>query len=585
MAAKAPKECNTILAEFFAENTIKKLNEKHQTIFNPSQFLKDIFDVVCQCFPANFDHENEVNIVTGVGKFSLLDFSPRICEMFSSTIILQASAEYLKDLDSSKKYHQCLIICKVLAEIFKNCSCEWIIGIDSIKAQDLKLLETSDLEEQNRNITQFHIFLLKFINLMSLDLTKLNDCPKLKLYPGILQLCFLVLKKLSENSTVEVFRNLWLSIQKKVLCEIVMICIQQVGDQCWALDDCKKMAMAVLESLIVMCGCRDVLGLLCGNGGKTLKERDCCFFPNGVLRSVLEKMKTFMSKNKLPDYPVAVHIIVWSIRNMKHPYLGEHISMILPPLLMLVDDYRVENRVTGIETLSHVIENMNATELCWYGRANMIYDALHHRIRTNQPEVMRVLQLCLLKIIKVIEPSPKRPIASPKMNKCDENFQIILTSMEFESKIVMRRAYCSNLALFIDHMGITIVRHLTRLLRVVFGYLEIGDGDTEDWRLLMLDILKSILLNAWPKVPNYMDDILRCLMKVVIDVSMSSVALTLKHSMFEKIENCLVLLLCLCGESVRNQLECMTSGIGLNEAEELITRALDRYNSNPHIEM
>lgn len=585
MAAKAPEECNKILAEFFDEYTLKKLHEKHQTTYNPSQFLKDIFDLICARLPANFDHESEVNIVTAEGMFSLVDFAMRLCEMFSSTVMLKTSAGYLKDLESAEEYDECLKICKILAKIFKSSSCEWIIGIDS-NAQELKILETSDLEEPSRIITQFLILLLKLINLMSLDLAQLSDCPKLKLYPGILQLCYFVLKKLSENSTVEVFRNLLLSIRKKVLCEIVIICIQQVGDQCWALDGCKKIAMDVMKSLIVMCSCGDVLGLLCGKGVKTLKEQDCYFFPNGVLHSILEKVKIFMSKNKLPDYPVAVHILVWSIRNVKHPYLSEHISMILPPLLTLVDDYRVGNRVTGIETLSHVIENMNATELCWYGRANIIYDALHHRIRSNQPKVMCVLQPCLLKIIKVIEPSPKRPIVSPKMNKCDENLQIILTSMEFETKIVMRRAYCSHLALFIDHMGITVVRHLKRLLRVVFGYLEIGDGDTEEWRLVMLDILKSILLNAWPKVSSHVNDILRCLMKVVIDISLSSLAHSLvKHSMFERIENCLVLLLSLCGESVCNQLECMTSGIGLNEAEELITGALNRYKSNPHIKM
>ena len=47
--------------------------------------------------------------------------------------------------------------------------------------------------------------------------------------------------------------------------------------------------------------------------------------------------------------------------------------------------------------------------------------------------------------------------------------------------------------------------------------------------------------------------------------------------MFEKIKECLVMLLCVCGDLVRDQLECMTSGLGLEQAEQLISSALDIY--------
>lgn len=291
-------------------------------------------------------------------------------------------------------------------------------------------------------------------------------------------------------------------------------------------------------------------------------------------------MKHFMAKDKLPESPVAICVLVWSIGKVKHPFLGRHFSMILPPLLLLVDDYRVDNRVTGIQSLEHVIENINATELCWYGRAEVIYEALHHRIHTNEPQVMYVLQPCLLKILNVIEPSPKMPTTGRRMNRCDQNFQIILSSMEFESKIALRRAYCSNLVKFIDHMGITVLRHFKRLMRVVLTYLEISDVKTEEWRITMLNVLKAIIINAWPRMSNYADCILKCLLKLIIDISTFNVVLSdARKLMFVKIEECFLLLLFSCGKPVEKQLEGMTTGLGHSEAEESISRSLESYKS------
>ncbi len=583
MAAKSLKKCNTILREFLGEKTFRKLSEKHEDNCNTSRFLKDVFDIICERFPPNFDQKNEVFIEQGVRNFNLLEFASRIPEIFSSQIVLKSSAVYLKELESTEKYLQCLKICRILTEIIKKCSYEWFIGVNT---EELKILETSKFEESKRTIIEFLNSLLKLTSLMPFSEDQLTSHGKLNLYPGILQFWHLVLEKISKNLHDEIHRNLKLSLLKSVACELVITCSQQIGNQNWILDSCQTIAVEILESVVVICGSHGVVDLLCGKSSRTLMnnpENDC-LFPNGLLCKILENMKMLMANYMLPDCPVAIHVLVWSITNVKHPYLGKHISMILPPLLLLVDDYRVNNRVTGIETLSHVIENTNATELCWYGRADIIYDALHHRLHTNEPQVMQVLQSCLLKIIKVLETTPKKAIADPKVNKCDENFQIILTAMEYESKILMRQAYCSNLVSFVDHMGINIVRHFKRLLRIIFGYLEIGDGETEEWRIVMLDVLKCVIINAWPRLPVHADDMLKCLMKLVIDVSMSSIApVEVKKSMFGKMKECLAMLLCVCGEPVRNQLECMTVGLGLDEAEKLITDALHLYKTNSQI--
>ena len=584
MAEELLQECNPILAEFLGEKTLQKLIEKHKVNCNPSQFLKDTFDVICERFPQYFDQDKVVFVCGKTGsKFNLLELASQIPKMCSARVVFRTSVEYLKELEATKNYLQCLKICRILNEIIKNCSFDWFNGITT---QDLNILETLEFKESKRIIIEFLSLLLKLTSLMQCNEEQLNSHGKLNLYPRILLLCHLVLQKTYQNLCAEISKNFKLSIMKSVACELAITCFQQIGNHYWILDNCKKIAGEMLDSVMIICGSHDVVDLLCGRNSTHLENEpeNSHLFPNGLLGQILEHMKIFMAKYKLTDCPVAIHVLVSAVTNVKHPYLGKHIPMVLPPLLLLIDDYRVENRVCGIQTLSNLIENTNATELCWYGRADIIYNALCHRIHTNEPQIMQVLQPCLLNIIKVLEPKKVSP--DLKMSRCDENFQIILTAMEYESKILMRRAYCSNLASFINHMGINIVRHFRRLLRIVFGYLEIGDGETEEWRMVMLDVLKCVIVNAWPRIPVHADDMLKCLTKLIIDVSMSSIApMKVKKVMFEKIKECLVMLLCVCGEVVKNQLECMTTGLGLNEAEKLISDALDAFKTSSLVEV
>ena len=570
MATKS-LECYTILAAFLDEKTLAKLCKKHENKYNTSQFLTDLFEIICERFPCNFDQETDVIIGEGVKMFNLIELASRIPDIFSSQNVFSTSSQYLKELENRENYSECLKICKIIGEIIKYCSFDWLIGVNT---KELGIQERSEFEESKKNIVQFLSSLSKVIDLMPLKAEQLKDHGKLCIYPAVLQLCHIVVEKVSESLETDVHRSLKLSILKNVACQLLMTCIQQIGKQNWIIGSSEKVSQEFLDSLIVIfCSC-DIDG----------KNSEKHLFLSEFLGNILESMKLFMVNCKLPDCPVAIHVLVWCVRNVKHPYLGEYISMILPPLLLLVDDYRVENCVTGIQTLSHVIDNVNSTELCWYGRADIIYDALHHRIHTNEPQVMIVLQPCLLKIIKVLEPSPVRADADFKMNKIDENFQIILTVMEFENKILMRRAFCSNLATFVNHMGIRTVKHFKRLLRVIFGYLGIGDGETEGWRIVMLDVLKCVICNAWPRITHHVEDILKSLMKLIIDLVLSSLApKDVKDLMLGKIKECFVLLLSISSESVKNQLECMTANLGLREAEELISSALDVYKTNSQI--
>lgn len=566
------KESSVILSELLDEEIRKRLKDESQVKLSPHNFLKRIIDVVCDGLPLDIYQNHDKFHTSCTKSFAISKLASQIPALLELQALLDTSLCCLKELKKARKFSKASRVCVIVTEIIKCCPFEWLIGAN---IQDL---QNYQIEERKTIMKEYLESLLKLVDLMpvSFDEIKNDENQILFLYPSVIQLCHMILRRTSKISDDVSIRNFGTSLLKSIACNIAMTCIQQTGQCFWIKDDCAKVARKVLKSLMLDCSCSSISSFLCGSENLD----DNCAFPKGIFGSILQSLKDFMANAKLPDYPVAIHVLVWTVQNVKHPYFSEHISMVLPPLMMLVHDYRVPNCIIGIQTLSHLISNMNARELCWYGRAGIIYDALHHRLYTNEAQVMTVLQPCLLHIIKVIEQQPKTNVTHFQMTRCDENFQIILSAMEFENKILMRRAYCSNLAMFVNYLGVNVAKHLKRLMRVIYSYLDIGDGDTEEWRICILGVLKSVIVSAWARIPFHTGDILRALMRLLIDISMSSQAnADVKDIMYEQIQECLSLLLRICGEPLRRELECMTSDIGMKKVETLICSVLCLHKS------
>ncbi|RMX61119.1 hypothetical protein pdam_00010534 [Pocillopora damicornis] len=342
--------------------------------------------------------------------------------------------------------------------------------------------------------------------------------------------------------------------------------------------------VAELVSLICTnCQCPSVQELLCG----CVEVESVVFnmveesqspnslFPSGLFRHILDYLRPHLLKNNWKKFPLACHGLVWCTLQIKHPYVGEHFAKLMSPLLLLIDDYETENKTLGFKCLKHVIDNVNSAELQWYGRADVLFEASQRHIYSNDPSLMRSLHPCLLSILTVVEPSPKKAKFGRKTTKCDGLFQIILSSMEFESKIAVRKAYASHLKHFIEHMGITILRHFKRLLKVIVSYLEVSDYPEEGTRLAVLDALKVAMLQAWPRIPNHSSTILKSLLKLLVDATDSSayIAVQAFELLNQKTAECLVVLLRCCGKQVEEQLKEL-QGVGHKEVEECVEKVL-----------
>uniref|UniRef100_A0A4W3HZF2 TELO2 interacting protein 2 n=1 Tax=Callorhinchus milii TaxID=7868 RepID=A0A4W3HZF2_CALMI len=219
--------------------------------------------------------------------------------------------------------------------------------------------------------------------------------------------------------------------------------------------------------------------------------------------------------------PASGRVLCWVLERARSPALSLHLDAALPPALLLSDDYRTNNKVLGVRCLQHIIVNVPPAELLQYNRAQVLYHALYNHLYTHEVSLVQAVLPCLLALLPVLEgpPDPGKPRAP---GPSDDTLRLILTHMEAEDKIPLRRVYASHLPTFTARLGITVLRHWKRLQRVILGYLEVDDGSSDEAaRLGVLRTLETVIQQAWPRSVSTdagLGPLLRALLRLVLDV-------------------------------------------------------------------
>ncbi|XP_030168193.1 TELO2-interacting protein 2 isoform X3 [Lynx canadensis] len=275
-------------------------------------------------------------------------------------------------------------------------------------------------------------------------------------------------------------------------------------EQPWTSPRSHDVAGEVLALLLQVTECGSVAGFL---HGENEDEK-------GRFILIMELLKPDLNKESWKNNPATKHVFSWTLQQVSRPWLNQHLERILPPSLLISDDYQTENKILGVHCLRHIVLNVAVLS-------------------------------CLLDLFPVLEKGLhwKGGGARPTTH-CDEVLQLILTHMEPEHRLLLRRTYARNLPVFVKRLGILTVRHLKRLERVIIGYLEVYDGPEEEARLKTLETLKLLMQYTWPRVSCRRVVLLKALLKLICDVARDP-NLTpepVKSALLEEATDCLILL-------------------------------------------
>lgn len=231
-----------------------------------------------------------------------------------------------------------------------------------------------------------------------------------------------------------------------------------------------------------------------------------------IIGKLLLQWKPHLQRNTWKQNPAVASSFSWCLKHLKFTYLSDFIELLLPPCLLFIDSHVVENKEMGTSCLIHILQTATAEELRWYGRADVIYEALKRQMYSTEESLLKQTHEAILLILKVIVKDNNDLACTTKY---DEIFSLILQAAFHENKLVLRRVHTHSLHLFIECLGINVVKYMKQLLELVEEYLEISDLPSEEARVNTLNAVKSLIKTAWPRIPSHSSKMFKVLIKLI----------------------------------------------------------------------
>ncbi|KAM9368557.1 TELO2-interacting protein 2 [Phaethornis superciliosus] len=354
-------------------------------------------------------------------------------------------------------------------------------------------------------------------------------------------------------------------ILSRVRGHIYIFAATHVVERPWTSGRSQWVAEEVLVLLVRAAGCGNVAEFLRG------KNED----EEGGFGAVLGILKRELSKDTWKCNPASKFVFSWTLPQVTRPWLSSYLERVLPPSLLLSDDHQEENKLLGVHCLHHIILNVPAADLCQYNRAQVVFHALYNHLYTREPLLVQAVLLCLLDLLPVLERAQRlQQQQSSPTAPCHEVLHLVLTQMEAEHLLALRRVYASTLPALVQRLGIRVARHLKRLERVILGYLEVWDGPEEEARVGILQTLQSTIKYAWPRMPCRLPVLLKALLKMIWDVhtDQGPTPELVKSTLLQEATQCLTLLDQCSGGQVKVLLEGVYSSCEEPRVQECIRK-------------
>ncbi|XP_040393967.1 LOW QUALITY PROTEIN: TELO2-interacting protein 2 [Cygnus olor] len=294
-------------------------------------------------------------------------------------------------------------------------------------------------------------------------------------------------------------------VLRRVAAPVYVFAVTHVVDGPWTSARSRSVARELLESLVRAADCGSVAEFLRG------KKED----EEGRFAAVMGLLKQELTKDTWKRNPAMKHVFSWTLPHVTRPWLSHYLESVLPPSLLISDDYREENKILGVRCLHHIVLNVPGADLCQFNRAQVVYHALYNHLYSREAPLIQAALLCLLDLLPVLERGQQQPRAP---TRCDEVLRLLLTHMEAEHRLALRRVYARTLPAFVRRLGILVARHLKRLERVIVGYLEVCDGPEEEARLGILETLRCTIGARLARIPCRLPVLLKALLRMMWDV-------------------------------------------------------------------
>jgi len=329
-------------------------------------------------------------------------------------------------------------------------------------------------------------------------------------------------------------------IVKKISAKVVIMISCRLGNFSWTNQNVKKLSNQIIQSLCQISNQKNISTIL---SGTTDPSNQLLLFQDGLLGTILTNLSAYFNQDKWEKNLTVKHSFLWCLTKVKYPYLDKHIQKLIPPLLIMMDSFKQNEKILGVTSTQYLIDNVNPSILLLYNHALVIYDTLFKMLYSSNEILYEICLPVLESILLVIERKPG-DICSVEYTKWDTCFEKIFNNAEYANNVTIKRIFLKAMEKFIKHLNGNSIKHFDNILSTVAYSLQHPDGQKEEARFHALAVLKEAMSSCWPIIPKYVDTIFKILIKLLVDLNYPGLTIKaeIKLTLLEKIYEILVLL-------------------------------------------
>lgn len=268
------------------------------------------------------------------------------------------------------------------------------------------------------------------------------------------------------------------------------------------------------------------------------------------LLSVLKYIQPKFRKETWKKNPCYRHVYQQVLFQLSLADMAEALPVVLPPALLLVDDYMTHNQRLGLSCVRHIVVNIPPSELDQQGRLEVLFDALKHLLYVKEPDVIVELHTCLRSLLfsDYLDALRTFCIKDERRQKMADNvYYELLTAAEVEHTFSLRNAYSSQFSPYIQCLGLDVVKYMDKTLSVLLEYVEVYDTEQQTCRRNALLSLAMLIKHAWPRIQFHFRRITESLFKLAYDLDEHG-----RSALRAEIGECLGLLQISCPDQYQN---------------------------------
>jgi len=229
-----------------------------------------------------------------------------------------------------------------------------------------------------------------------------------------------------------------------------------------------------------------------------------------LLSQLLSLLKP--SLEKFISQPASVYSLTWLTSQLLHPHLGQVVPQLLPHALNWVDCWMPYYKVFGCHVVGHIIKTCPSSELIWFGRADLLADALGKLLHHTDIAIIEACKEPLINVYKIKHTDTKPDQPGP----ADLLMKDLINSLELTSDNDKKAVYSEMIQKTVEMLGVGVARWVARLASLTVSQLDFSPPES------MLSLLPQLCSLCPECVGREVPTLLPALVKFIYRTSYSA---------------------------------------------------------------